>query len=610
MSVHDEHVPAEVATAEAEAGRSPRAVWAAVWSFLAVAGALTWWRLQRGADLVDEAFSVLVPWRWALGDRPFVDEQNLSQSAGLISYPFVRLFALVGGNDVDGLVLYDRHLYLALGVLTAGCVFLLVRRSLPGSLAVLVAAPFVTVVLFETPQVTANTLAALLLSAGAALSAAAILGGSRRLALYAGVATGLAGVAYPTVLLMTPFVAVLLAFSQGERTVLLLGRTSASPPADPVASGLRAWRLVSAWALGGVLVVVPLAATVVAVAGVANLRRAWDYTISLARDLDQLGGTAKAAEITVALGSLLLDQWYIVVAALASLAVLYLRPGAGRWLLLLTPAAVWLTGTTSGLGAAGAVILYGLSAPYLYLFLPAARRSDGARLLAGVWAPAVVIGTMTAYTSADGLVRAAVGLLSGVVVSGLFLAWGLQPLGRGRAGVSWAAIAGSAAIVVATLAFQVQFLPGGVSPSELFARMPDGPWRGIALTEPQRDLLDSYSADLARQARTDDGVLAYPQAAALYLFWPGEIAANTYQLYVDRPSAHLPKATVSYYRRHREAPTLVTHVLSTAGKTPERLREESGGLDYPTVTVRPGYVIQRKPPAESVDEVLARLPRL
>jgi hypothetical protein len=578
--------------------------------FLAVAAALTWWRLRQGADLVDEAFSVLVPWRWALGDRPFVDEQNLSQAAGLISYPFVKVFALVGDNDVSGLVLYDRHLYLGLGVLAAGCVFLFARRSLPGPLALLVAAPFVTVVLFETPQVTANTLAALLLSAGAALSAAAILGSSRRFALCAGAAVGLAGVAYPTVLLMTPFVAVLLAFSLGERTVLLLARTPASLPGGNVASGLRAWRLVSAWALGGVLVVAPLAATVVAVAGTANLRRAWDYTVSLARHLDQLGGTAKAAEITVALGSLFLDQWYIVLTALASLAILYLRPATGRWLLLLTPAAVWLTGTTSGLGVAGAVIVYGLSAPYLYLFLPAARRRDGARLLAGVWAPAVAIGTMTAYTSADGLVRAAVGLLSGVVVSGLFLAWGLQPLGRGRSGVSWAAAAGSAAVVVATLAFQVQFLPGGVGPSELAGRMQDGPWKGIALTEPQRELLDSYSDDLARQARTDDMVLAYPQAAALYLFWPGEIAANTYQLYVDEPSSSLPKATVSYYRRHREAPTLVAHVLPTVGKAPERLREESGGLDYQVVTVRPGYVIQRKLPEESVEEVLARLPRL
>ena len=125
--------------------------------------ALTWWRLFRGADLVDEAFAVLVPWRWALGDRPFVDEQNLTQSAGLLAYPFVKLFALVRGDDVAGLVLYERHLYLALAVIVAACVFLLARKSLSVVTGGAGRRAFVTVVLFETPQLTANTIGALLL---------------------------------------------------------------------------------------------------------------------------------------------------------------------------------------------------------------------------------------------------------------------------------------------------------------------------------------------------------------------------------------------------------------------------------------------------------------
>ena len=594
------------------APRSSRLITAATAVFLALAAAVTLWRLWRGADLVDEAFSVLVPWRWALGDRPFVDEQNLSQAAGLLTYPFVKLYAFIGGNDPTGLVLYDRHLYLGLGALTAGCVALFARRWLPGVLAVLVAAPFVSVVLFETPQVTANTLCALLLSASAALGAISILGGPRAWALGAGVAFGLAGVAYPTVLLLTPFVAVLLAFSVGDRLIpsSATGGTKASSPVGSMPTGRIAWRVVSAWSLGGVLVIVPAVAIVVAIAGVANLRRCWDYTIALARQLDQLGGTSKAGEISIAFGSLLVDQWYVAVAAVASLAVFRLRPPAGRWLLLLTPPAIWLTGTTSEYGVAGAVIVYALAAPYLYLYLPPGRRGAGARLLMGIWAPAVMIGAMTAYTSADGFVRAAVGLLSGLVVSGVLLAWGLEPLGRGRRAVSWAAAAGLAAVVAATLAFQVQFQAGGAASPALVARMEDGPWKGIALTAPQERLLGEYSSDLAAAARPDDRLLAYPQAAALYLYWPGEVAANTYQMYVDDPSSPLPKATVSYYRRHREVPTLVTHVLRTAGKTPARLQDESGGLQYPPVTVKPGYAIHRKPAGVSVQEVLGRLPRL
>lgn len=588
-----------------------RALAFAVGALAAATLALTWWRLLRGADLADEAFSVLVPWRWALGDRPFVDEQNLSQSSGLVSYPFVKLYALIVGNDVAGLVLYDRHLYLALAVLTAACVFLFARRLLPGVLSVLVATPFVSIILFETPQLTANTLCALLLTAGAALGGVVIIGGPRWCALAAGLAFGTAGVAYPTVLLMTPFVGVLLAFSVGDRSALLLARQERGRQSleGASASGRRAWRLLSAWALGGALVVTPVVTTVLAIAGPANLRRCWDYTISLARGLDQLGGTSKAAEVSIAFLSLLADQWYVVGAALISLAVLYLKPTAGRWLLLLTPPALWLTGTTSEFGVAGAVIVYALAAPYLYLFLPGERRKDGARLLIGIWAPALAIGAMTAYTSADGLVRAAVGLFSGLVVSGVFLAWGLEPLGCRRGGAFWA-VAGLGAIVVATLAFQVQFQSGGAPISTLAWRMHDGPWKGIALTEPQRRLLDGYAAALASEARPGDRLLAYPQAAAVYLFWQGEVAANTYQLYVASPDSPLPKATVSHYRRHREVPSLVVHVVRTGGKTPQRLREESGGLDYPAVVVGPDYVIQRKPAGESTTQVLLRLPRL
>ena len=77
------------------------------------------------------------------------------------------------------------------------------------------------------------------------------------------------------------------------------------------------------------------------------------------------------------------------------------------------------------------MIVYALAAPYLYLFVPAERREDGARLLLWIWAPALLVGAMTAYTSADGFVHAAVGLLPGVVASGLFLAWGLAPLAAG-----------------------------------------------------------------------------------------------------------------------------------------------------------------------------------
>jgi hypothetical protein len=282
----------------------------------------------------------------------------------------------------------------------------------------------------------------------------------------------------------------------------------------------------------------------------------------------------------------------------------------GRWLLLLAPPALWLTATTGGLRVAGAVIVLALAAPYLYVFVPRERREDGARLLIWIWAPALLLGAMTAYTSADGLERAAVGLFPGVVLSGLFLAWGLQPLRLRPEGAPWPAALGLAILVLATLAMQVQFQHDGVSPGGLSRRMPDGPWRGIAVTEDQRLHLASSARDLARHSAREDLLLAYPEAAAVYLSWPGGIAANTYQLYVARPEDPLPKATVSYYRRHGKVPTLVLRLMPTEGMGTAELTRRLGGFAYPPEVVRPGYVMSRKPSGEALEEVLSRLPRL
>ena len=270
----------------------------------------------------------------------------------------------------------------------------------------------------------------------------------------------------------------------------------------------------SAWALGLACVVLPGVVAAVGIAGVENLRRSWHYTLGVAQTLDQLGGADKAVEVSTSFFTLLLSEWYLVVAAVASLVVFRLRPAAGRWLLLLAPPALWLTATTGGLRVAGAVIVFALAAPYLYAFVPRERREDGARLLIWMWAPALLLGAMTAYTSADGLERAAVGLFPGVVLSGLFLAWGLQPLRLRPGGAPWPAALGLATLVLVTLAMQVQFQHGGVSLRDLSRRVPDGPWRGIALTQAQLLHLATSARDLDRQGGQGDLLLAYPRAAA------------------------------------------------------------------------------------------------
>ena len=163
---------------EIRSGGAALALSAAAVAVAAVALVLTWRRLFAGMDLQDESYYVLTPWRWALGDRPFVNEQTLLQLPGLLAYPFVKVFGVVRGYDVTGIVLYTRHLYLLMMIGVAVAVFLLLRRMLRWQFALLVATVFVTYIYWATPQLSYNTLAIALLTLSLTLGARVVLGGA------------------------------------------------------------------------------------------------------------------------------------------------------------------------------------------------------------------------------------------------------------------------------------------------------------------------------------------------------------------------------------------------------------------------------------------------
>lgn len=586
----------------------------------AAAIVFTWQRLFVGLDLQDESFYIVVPWRWALGDTPFVNEQNLAQVSSLLEYPLIKLFGIVRDYDVTGLVLYTRHLYLLMMLGVAAAVFLILRRVVRWELALPVVSVYVAYIFWETPQLSYNTMGAAFLTLGAALGLWVVLEGRGRVwALASGAAYGLAIVAYPTLLFIVPFCAVFLAFALGRRAVGMVADLAFAHPPDPEGppTGHPAWRALSFWVLGGVAVLAPVSLLILSF-GLKNLQRCWAFTMEVARSLDQLGGAAKAYEVAQGFWRFYWSRPYLIVAALLIFIVYRRWPMPGRVLLATLPLALWLAGQRSMLDAAGFVLVYAALAPYLFLFVPRAKREAGAKLLLWVWAPAMIAGAMTAFTSAGGYLSAPVGFTPALLASGVFLAWSLEAVtvsgtaaarSPSRAHLPWLALAVLVAVVGVTVVFQFQFQQREVPYRELTSRVDAGPWWGIKVTPERRRLLDSFASDLRVQSRPHDALLVFYQACGYYLFWRGSIAANSYWLSNSDVLAPLPQATFSYYRRHRIVPTLVVHLLPTAGMTDGELQAACGGLDYPPTLVRPTYAFQRKPADESTAEVLARLPR-
>ena len=560
----------------------------------------------------------MVPWRWALGDTPFVNEQNLAQVSSLLEYPFIKLFGIVRGYDVTGLVLYTRHLYLLMMLGVAAAVFLMLRRVVRWELALPIASVYVSFIFLQTPQLSYNTMGSALLTLGAALGSWIVLEGRGRVwALASGGAYGLAAVAYPTLLFIVPFFAVFLAFALGRRAVGMVAELAFSQPPDPEGppTGPAAWRALSVWALGGAGVLLPIGLLIMSF-GLRNLQHCWAYTMEVARSADQLGGAAKAYEVALGFWRFYWSRPYLIVAALLIFIVFRRWPIPGRVLLATVPLALWLVGQRSMLDTAGFVLVYAILAPYLFLFVPGARREAGAKLVLWVWAPSMIAGAMTAFTSAAGYLSAPVGFAPALMVSGVFLAWALEavprplPLASGAASsarLPWLALAVLIAVVGVTVAFQFQ--QRELPYRALTTRFDAGPWWGIRATPERRRLLDGFASDLRARSGPHDALPAFSKAGGYYLYWEGEIAANSCSLANSDVLAPLPQATFGYYRRHRIVPTLVVRVLPAARMTDGELQAACGGIDHPPTLVRPTYAFQRKPAGESTAEVLARLPR-
>jgi len=608
-----------VTSGSGERRRAAPAVFAAAAIASAAAAVVsTWQRLFLGTGLQEESFCIVVPWRWALGDTPFVNEQNLAQISSLLDYPFVKLFGIVRDYDVTGLVLYTRHLYLLMMLGVAAAVFLVLRRVVRWELALPVACVYVSFIFLGTPQLSHNTMGVAFLTLGAALGSWVVLEGRGRVwALASGAAYGFAVVAYPTLLFIVPFYAVFLAFALGRRAVGMVAELAFSQPPDPEGppTGPAAWRALGAWVLGGAGVLLPIGLVIVSF-GLRDLQRCWAYTMGVARSTDQLGGAAKAYEVALGFWRFYWSRPYLIVAALL-IFILYRRwPMPGRVLLVTLPLALWLAGQRSMLDAAGFVLVYAALAPYLFLFVPRSRREAGAKLLLWIWAPSMIAGAMTAFTSAAGYLNAPVGFTPALMVSGVFLAWALEAVTSPEPLVSSAASSGRlpwlALVVLVTVVgvtVVCQFQQRDVAYGESTSRLDSGPWWGIKVTPERRRLMDGFAADLNEQALPEDKLLVMFEGSGYYLYWNGEIAANSYWIGPDAETGQLRQTTISYYRRHRIVPTLVVRLISTAGMSDAELQAACGGLGYPPTLVRPKYAFQRKPADESTAEVLARLPR-
>ena len=85
-------------------------------------------RINMGMAEMDESFYLTIPLRLAQGDALLVDEWHVSQLAGFLIYPLMKVYLWVTGGNTEGIVLHFRYIYLVVQMTVTVIGYLCLRK--------------------------------------------------------------------------------------------------------------------------------------------------------------------------------------------------------------------------------------------------------------------------------------------------------------------------------------------------------------------------------------------------------------------------------------------------------------------------------------------------
>lgn len=140
-----------------------------VCTFFLIAALVTIMSFGSGVSLHLEAYYIALPYRFVLGDRPFIDEYSFGQVAGFFTYPFFKLFYLLK-HSTEGIFLYARYLHFVVSLGLASIVFFTFKKVTTNWLALLLAIPCFVFAPYNIHGLSYNNLATFFLTAGCFLA--------------------------------------------------------------------------------------------------------------------------------------------------------------------------------------------------------------------------------------------------------------------------------------------------------------------------------------------------------------------------------------------------------------------------------------------------------
>lgn len=450
-------------------------------------------RFRYAADLTDESFSMALPYRYVLGDKPFVDEISIQQTAGIVLFPFVWLFVKLTGGTT-GLVLYVRIVSLVFKGAAAVGVYATARRWLQ-SRATAIAVSFVpfAFVPHSIPNVGYNLIGMALLTAGTFLTAAGAAettSSKKRLRFFyfAGVAEGVMAFAYPP-MAIAPLLA----------TPLIL-----------ICAGPKRWSATGAFIAGGLSAALLISPSL-AFGGVAGVRRAlgWGVHANTAHN-------ATAARLQ----AVLVPFWNLVPTfftyAVVGLVLAWLLRSRSV-IALLVPAITialgfWFRDQPTSHPAIETVIYTGAFAPALVLIAKPSRVVWRGFVL--IVLPSFAAAVAAAFVSTQNTDAACLGLATAVALFALLAARSLEQVNADPTYCMLPAFALMLVLVMHCYDYVYRDSPLNA----LTQVIPNGPFKGIRTT-PDRAQAFAEMSDIVKRFDAPQGrVLFLYEASGYYLF--------------------------------------------------------------------------------------------
>jgi hypothetical protein len=477
-------------------------------------------RIYYGVDLTDEAYSVAIPYRFALGDIPFIDEIAPQQTSSLLLFPLVKIYNLLFGTK--SLILFMRYMYLLFVIGVAFAIYKALSERMGGTLSFLISLMVVFYAPFGAIFFNYNRLAYLMFSAGC------FIGVLRRDQLFlSGVLHGLTMIAYP--FFAIPCTAFFLIQLFKDRSIKSLNYVYGS--------------------------LIPLFVFLIIVLGV-GLDKVLETMWSLRSGIHG-GGIEKFGHMILGIWNQIQYKEIIAVYCIGVFALSKKYKQASVALVLTVLIPFCAINYPSPSAPSWYMIIYGLLALYLMLFV---KKEDNflRSIFTGIWLPSFIAGMTTGFISANGSVNFGIGIVPGALVTSILLVCIIRD-GASKFNQDVSLFI-PAALLVILVAFQYSFVYSEGDYSRLSAKIEDGPYKGLYTTVNKKQYLDSIIQDFDKFRLEEGKVLFFDFFPAGYLFTTMKPASNAVWLLSPEQFDTGRDLTLSYYGNEANLPDVSVRI--------------------------------------------------